>query len=81
MSPTALIKIGCALIAIALLVGIIPGIATLIREANVVEDAIDTTQQASDAGTALSFLFMSLPVLLIGVGMLVVGIRQKSDNE
>ena len=79
MSPAALIKIGCALIVIALLVGVVPGVATLIRDSNTSSPNVDTTQQASDVGSALSFLFMSLPMLLIGIGMLIVGIRQKND--
>ena len=79
MSRSALIKIGFALALVALLIGIIPAVATLLRGNH--GDGIDTTQQASDVGGALSFLFMCLPILIIGIAMIVVGIRSKHDEE
>lgn len=79
MSRSALIKIGCALALVALLIGVVPAVATLLRSNE--SDGIDTTQQASDVGGALSFLFMCLPILFIGIGMIIAGIRSKSEDD
>ncbi len=74
-------KIGISLIAVALLFGVLPAAAMFIRNATGNPDAssIDSTQQSSDMGSALSYLGFMMPVAIVGVVMIVLGFRKTDD--
>ncbi len=77
MKRSEYFKLGAMLIIIAILVGIVPALFTLLRSTT--GDDMDTTQASTDTGGALSFLGMSLPVLGLGIVMIVLGIRKEED--
>jgi len=80
MKRSEYIKIGIGLLAIALIFGVLPALATMLRGSSTESTGMDSTQQATDVGGALSFLGIMTPVALLGVVMIILGIR-KGDND
>ena len=80
MSRSGFIKTGIILIIIAALAGMVPGISTLVRSSGTDLTVNDATQNATDVGSALSFLALSLPALIIGIILLIVGVKKQEDD-